>query len=503
MSRNILPWAAGCAAWLTTAALAQPLTVQPFTGNGVLAWNDISTAFAPAQSYTVEWAPRLDGTNTVWREFTTIPATNASYQVDVPMVFRLKAVVEPRFPQLRFAVLADLHYMAPSLLVHDGPAFQNYLAQDPKLLKESPAILEQLATEVVQAQPQIVLVAGDLTKDGERGSHEGVIPYLQRLKAAGAQVFVCPGNHDLNNPHAVRFDDAATNRVSSITPADFAALYADFGYGAALARDPNSLSYVAEPVPGLWILAMDSCHYDAASNATAPFVGGSFDTARLDWITHQLVAARAQGKTVIGLMHHGLVQHYAGQEMLFPEYLLADWQNVAAQFAGLGLKLVFTGHYHAQDVVRGSFPGGDLYDVETGSAAQFPCAYRIMDLAASGDLAITSPRLSSIPLDLGGVSFPQYAANFVTDRLPLMVMYKLVVDFGISLEQAQQVAPLAVQALMAGYAGDEQPDAQTQATIVSMIQSPEPLHTLGMLLWGIWSDPPPADNVLHLPRLWN
>jgi len=93
--------------------------------------------------------------------------------------------------------------------------------------------------------------------------------------------------------------------------------------------------------------------------------------------------------------------------------------------------------------------------------------------------------------------------DFVTDRLPLMVMYKLVVDFGISLEQAQQVAPLAVQALMAGYAGDEQPDAQTQATIVSMIQSPEPLHTLGMLLWGIWSDPPPADNVLHLPRLWN
>ena len=34
-------------------------------------------------------------------------------------------------------------------------------------------------------------------------------------------------------------------------------------------------------------------------------------------------------------MHHGLVQHVAGQEPLVPEYLLTDWQKVAAQFAGL------------------------------------------------------------------------------------------------------------------------------------------------------------------------
>lgn len=494
MTRTLLPWANACAICLTATALAQPLTLQPFTGSGVLAWDDISTAFSPAQSYTVEWASRLDGTNTVWREFVTLPATNTGYRVDVPMVFRVKAVVEPRFPQLRFAVLGDLHYMAPNLLIHDGSAFQDYLAQDPKLLKESPAILEEIATEVVQAQPQIVLVPGDLTKDGERVSHEGVIPYLQRLKAGGAQVFVCPGNHDVNNPHSVSFDGAVTNRVPSITPSDFATLYADFGYGAALARDPNSLSYVAEPVPGLWIVSMDSCRYDAVSNATAPCVGGSFDAARLDWITRQLTAARAQGKTVIGLMHHGLIQHFAAQESLFPDYLLDDRQKVAAQFAGLGLKLVLTGHYHSQDAVRGSYPGGDLYDVETASASMYPCAYRIMNLAASGDLAITSPHLTSIPLDLGGVSFPQYSANFVADRLPLMVTYRLVAGFGFPVEQAQQVAPLVVQALMANYAGDETPDVQTQTTIGNLIQSPEPLHTLGMMLWGIWTDLPPADN---------
>ncbi len=49
-----------------------------------------------------------------------------------------------------------------------------------------------------------------------------------------------------------------------------------------------------------------------------------------------------------------------------------------------------------------------------------------MNLAASGDLAITSPHLTSIPQDLGGVPFPQYSASFLADRLPLMVTYRQV-----------------------------------------------------------------------------
>ena len=95
MTRNIMHWVAGCAAWLGAVALGQSLTLQPFTGNGVLAWDDISTAFVQAQSYTVEWAPRLDGSNTVWRELVTLPATNDTYQVDVPMFFRVKASTAP------------------------------------------------------------------------------------------------------------------------------------------------------------------------------------------------------------------------------------------------------------------------------------------------------------------------------------------------------------------------------------------------------------------------
>ncbi len=40
----------------------------------------------------------------------------------------------------------------------------------------------------------VLLVAGDLTKDGARQSHEGMVEVLTQLEAAGKTVYVVPGN---------------------------------------------------------------------------------------------------------------------------------------------------------------------------------------------------------------------------------------------------------------------------------------------------------------------
>ena len=101
----------------------------------------------------------------------------------------------------RFAVLSDLHFYDPRLGT-SGQAFEDYLNQDPKLLKESEAILDAAITNIVQQHVQFVLVAGDLTKDGELLDHVRVAQQLRRLEQRGIQVFVIPGNHDINNPDA-------------------------------------------------------------------------------------------------------------------------------------------------------------------------------------------------------------------------------------------------------------------------------------------------------------
>ena len=172
--------------------------------------------------------------------------------------------------EIRFAVFSDPHYY-DSDLGTTGAAFEAYLAQDRKLIRESGAIVKAVVEQIFDANAveplDYVIVPGDLTKDGEMDSHLEFANYLGRLEGAGIPVFVAPGNHDINNPHAVAYDGDTTVPVDNVSPEAFSSIYGPFGYDEALAHDPDSLSYAAEPAPGVVFLALDSCKYD--ENLTA------------------------------------------------------------------------------------------------------------------------------------------------------------------------------------------------------------------------------------------
>ncbi len=411
---------------------------------------------------------------------------------------RFYRVARTLLPNPRIAVFSDPHYMHPGLVISDGAAFQTYLAQDRKLLKESAAILESALTGILAARPDIVLIPGDLTKDGELASHQGFTNALQRLRDAGVKVFVCPGNHDVANPHALAFDGASVIPVPSVSPADFAAIYHHFGYGDALARDPNSLSYVAEPVPGLWILSMDAARYDRNTEGR-PYTGGYFDPVRWNWITNQLAAARAQGKFVLGMVHHGVLEHYAGQKALFSEYVLDDYQAIRDEFVRYGMKAVFTGHYHAQDIVQYSHPRGTLFDIQTGSLVTYPTPYRVMDLAGDGTLTISSHQVTEINYNLDGVPFPTHALSFLTNGLMSLSTYLLTQPpYNLPHATAQMLAPAMTEAFASHYQGDEssRPISPGTQAIIAFLQSQTDLMSqlMANALLAIFNDPAPADN---------
>jgi len=409
--------------------------------------------------------------------------------------------LEQRAP-VRFAVLSDLHFY-DARLGTTGQAFEDYLNQDPKLLKESEAILDAALQTVVGQQVRFVIIPGDLTKDGELVNHVRVAQHLAKLEQSGVKVFVIPGNHDINNSDAVMYLGDSTRPVPNASPATFRAIYQRFGYGEAVARDPNSLSYVAEPVPGLWLLGIDSCKYEESARLGFPVVSGRIKPETMEWIQAQLGQAAARGIEVIGFMHHGVNQHFLGEAQVFPDYLVDDWPTVSAQLAAAGLRTLFTGHYHSQDAAyaldAAGHPVPTLCDIETGSLVMYPCAFRIATLDAEGILTIQSQRVTEINMDTGGLPFEQYAAAFLAARLPALATYQLMSLFQVPQAQAEQVAPLVAQALMANYAGDEMPSPNTQATLNYLLGSPEPMHTLGMMLWGLWADLPPGDNQLSVP----
>ena len=102
---------------------------------------------------------------------------------------------------VNLAILADIHYYAPELGT-TGSAFQDYLAGDRKMLVESKTTLASAIHSIKQSNAQIVLICGDLTKDGELLCHQQVAQALRQLTSVGKKVFVINGNHDIYNPAA-------------------------------------------------------------------------------------------------------------------------------------------------------------------------------------------------------------------------------------------------------------------------------------------------------------
>jgi len=408
----------------------------------------------------------------------------------------------PARAPLKFAVISDPHFY-DARLGTSGAAFEAYLAQDPKLLRESEAILQAALRDIVRQKVQFLIVPGDLTKDGELLNHLRVAGYLGWLEQQGIQILVVPGNHDINNHEAAAYCDDTTRPVRTVTPEQFRWIYHRFGYGQARDHAPDSLSYLAEPRKGIWLLALDSCKYAESEQLGHPVVSGRLTPATLQWALGKIQQGQAAGKTVLAFMHHGVNPDFLAQPLLFPDYLVDDWAGVSTQLAGAGLRVIFTGHYHAQDASYLTLPDGTpvptLCDVETSSLIGYPCAYRIVTRGTDGLLHIESRRVTEIEADTGGMPFQAYAEAFLRARVPAIATYQLMTQFGLTQEQASQLAPFVTDAVVAGYAGDEMPDAQTQAILNSFVQSPEPLHTLGLLLWGLWTDPPPADNQLALP----
>ena len=67
------------------------------------------------------------------------------------------------YPETAFAVIADPHFY-DSRLGTDGTAFQAYLDEDRKLLKESGELLDAAVDDISAVDVDFVIVCGDMTQ---------------------------------------------------------------------------------------------------------------------------------------------------------------------------------------------------------------------------------------------------------------------------------------------------------------------------------------------------
>ncbi len=398
------------------------------------------------------------------------------------------------YPAVTFAVFADNHYYDPALGT-EGPLFYQDLLRnrDIKLLKDSPEILEQALEEVTALKVDFLLICGDLTKDGEASSHRLLAEKLSEYSRRGLNILVINGNHDVNNRHARGYRGNRRQRGGSISGPRFAALYEGQGYGAALERDPASLSYLAEPVPGLWVLCLDTCLWQRGYREE-----GRLQPRTLEWAESLLDRARLEGKALLAMMHHGLLEHYPGNKKFYSAYVIDDFLSIAEILARGGVKVVFTGHFHSQDIAR--LITGDqeafLYDVETGSLATYPCPYRIVTIdAASQHMHIQTRRITATAGRRRG--FPDHAYRYCY-RLAQGLAERKLRGLWVSPRDCRLLAPQVVAAFQVHGLGNEEKAEQALDLKGVSPWGRFVIQRKRALLEALWEQTPPPDNHLGI-----
>ncbi len=316
-------------------------------------------------------------------------------------------------------VASDIHHLSPSLR-NENAVFQTFLdSGDGKLLAYSTEILEAmrdmmqigssdvpLAPEATQA-PDVLLITGDLTTNGELETHLWLKKYFESIEAMGTEVFVIPGNHDINNPYATDFSSGSQRRVDTVSADAFQKIYRDFGYEQAFSRDPASLSYAVRLTDSLYVLMLDTAKYEDNFTLGYPVMEGALRPETLTWISEvreQIKAESAGNANIITASHHNMIAH----SPVHSEGFVVDNATESVEVLNaLGTTLNFSGHIHIQDIVEDE--AAHFKDIATGSLLQYPQTFGVLNITESSNVSSSSSALTSLTYETHWVDVEAYA----------------------------------------------------------------------------------------------
>lgn len=328
--------------------------------------------------------------------------------------------------RVKISLMSDTHVL-PKELIADNPAYTRAMHADRKLFTQSQGIFDEAVRLAEANDSEIIMIPGDLTKDGEKQSHEYVSSKLEAWKSGReaqgkkAAYFVIPGNHDINNYDGYDFtkynsDTDKAELAGLTTHTMFNSMYKSLYEGAELyinseeyksymanhkgvAEGHGSSSYAKhidlagsiEGKSGLTVIGIDTSinTEDVTPDGRASHItAGTMGKSLYQWAKKQVIEAKKRNDVVFLLSHHGYIPHFVKEPELLKEYLLNEWdekcyddKRPAEAFADLGVSYVFTGHMHAQDIAKVvSKEGNTIYDIETGSTVTYPCPIRHLEL---------------------------------------------------------------------------------------------------------------------------
>lgn len=264
---------------------------------------------------------------------------------------------------IKIMVATDLHYLADEL--HDGGPLCNSLYQlrDGKIVQYGKEIILTLVDTVLEEKPDILLLTGDLTFNGEKKSHEELASLLQPLVDEGIHVLAMPGNHDVNNYFSYAFTGEEVSKVDSITDKEFKSIYKQMGYENSEMVDKSSLSYCFKISEDVWIMSIDTSLYEY-NTPLGSYNNGKVREETLEWMEKCLKKAYKEEASVLLATHYTLLDNpylYSSETRIRNNeevYQLMDRYNVVVNLSG---------HTHMQAILSNNYNDKVFYDIATES----------------------------------------------------------------------------------------------------------------------------------------
>ncbi len=244
-----------------------------------------------------------------------------------------------------FWVISDTHLIADSLHDHGQAFSQMQKTSQGKDLYYQETALSAFVRMAQKKKPAAIIVTGDVTFNGERVSAEKFAEIFKPLKET--QLLVIPGNHDIYDGWAREFRGKKQYYAGQISPRMWRNIFKT-SYENAVSVDDKSLAYSVQLNPDYLLILADSNDYGKEEATTAPATAGFLGKEQRRWIKAQLQYASENNLQVIFCMHHNL---YAHNPAVNKGYVVDDYHELRKLLAQYNVKLVFSGHIHAQNIM--------------------------------------------------------------------------------------------------------------------------------------------------------
>lgn len=276
---------------------------------------------------------------------------------------------------LKIQFITDVHYYSRKNGT-EGKAYDKAESKSQMIIKDSDLVIkagfDMLAADT---STDIVILAGDTTRNGEIDSHKEFIEMLYDLKAKGKRVYVITATHDFR-PGGVTEGYKGDNKIEVPAVDDRQELwdmYYDFGPSEAISTHRESLSYVVQLAPGYRLFALN----DDTNFKPEGEQGSGYSDDCMNWIMEQLRDAQENDQYVIAMTHHPMISPSPFYKIIGGGNMQRNHETTREIFADAGLHCMLTGHTHVHDISYITTPKGNrFYDVACGALIGCPPVMR-------------------------------------------------------------------------------------------------------------------------------